>query len=235
MTVESQQAQHQPPSTSRQVRTAPSSIWVKVSHISVFSFVRLTSSDLTWSQIIQLPAVTPSLVRSPFLFARQSANNPTQFDANGTLALEVTLSDASIFAPSATNIQTGFRRAELLPVSNNGSDPSTLGVKTLHFSVMKDSARNLNLSHEYQLVFLENAVFSTNQFVLKTGTIAGQPVGGSDFLVVQGNQNAVGGVQNLFNTSFTAATWHNFGLVLDFNAKYVSLLFPSSLCANARI
>lgn len=61
-------------------------------------------------------------------------------------------SDQSIFAPSATNVQTGFRRAELIPASNNGTDPSTVGVKTLHFSIMKDAQRPLNLSHEYQMV-----------------------------------------------------------------------------------
>lgn len=114
-------------------------------------------ANLSFSKILQLPAVQPSL-----------------FDV-GTVPIEVTieyvfdlalrypsilvltsppplLSDQSIFAPSATNIQTGFRRAELIPASNNGTDPSTVGVKTLHFSIMKDAARPLNLSHEYQMV-----------------------------------------------------------------------------------
>jgi hypothetical protein len=83
---------------------------------------------------------------------------------------------------------------------------------------MKDCARPLNLSHEYQLVFLESADFSTNQVVLKTGTISGQPAGqSSDLLVVQSNVNEDRG--NLFMTNFTDATWHNFGLVLDFTRK----------------
>lgn len=60
-------------------------------------------------------------------------------------------SDDSIF-----NGQTGFRRAELNPASNDGTDASTEGVKTVHFSLMKDSERSLNLSHEYQLFFLES-------------------------------------------------------------------------------
>ena len=83
---------------------------------------------------------------------------------------------------------------------------------------MKDFARPLNLSHEYQLVFLESADFSTNQVVLKTGTISGQPTGqSSDLLVVQSNVNEDRG--NLFMTNFTDGTWHNFGLVLDFTRK----------------
>jgi Glycoside hydrolase 131 catalytic N-terminal domain len=94
-----------------------------------------------------------------------------------------------------------------------------LGVKTLHFSVRKDNARPLNISHEYQLVFLEDAKFTTNQFVLKTGTIAGQPAGQNpDLLVLQGNVNAPV-IENLFNVSFTANVWHNFALTLNFTAK----------------
>ena len=112
-------------------------------------------------------------------------------------------------------MQTGFRRAELLPASNTGTDPSTTGVKTLHFSVMKDAARPLNLSHEYQLVFLESNDFSTNQFVLKTGTIIGGSAGGDpDTLQVIGNVND--GADVLFSTPFVDGGWHNFAAVLDF-------------------
>lgn len=75
------------------------------------------------------------------------------------------------------------------------------------------------------MVFLEDASFSTNQFVLKTGTIAGQPASlDPDSLVLQGNVNA-NPVVNLFVTPFTQDTWHNFGVVLDFDQKWV-LSFP---------
>jgi len=139
------------------------------------------------------------------------------FDA-ASAPLTITISDDSIFAPSADNVQTGFRRAELLPASNDGSDDSTLGVKTLHFSLMKDDARALNLSHEYQLVFLEDAAFSTNQFVLKTGTILGVDTPDPDLLQLFGNVNDG---ELLFSTPFTAGVFHNFALTLDFDALYV--------------
>lgn len=172
--------------------------------------------NLTWSKIIELPNVPASL-----------------FDTNGTLATEVTLSDESIFAPSATNVQTGFRRAELQIATNNGSDASTIGTKTLHFSIRKDVEKPLNTSHEYQLVFLEDATFSTNQFVLKTGTIAGQAAGQDpNLLVLVGNVNA-NPVVNLFNTSFTADTWHNFGVVLDFTANTTTVLYSTGSAALA--
>ncbi|KAH6696685.1 hypothetical protein BKA61DRAFT_531087 [Leptodontidium sp. MPI-SDFR-AT-0119] len=168
-------------------------------------------ANLTFSEIVKLPTLPTSL-----------------FDAAGnTIPFEVTLSDQSIFAPSATNIQTGFRRAELQIDTNNGTDDSTLGVKTLHFSIRKDPARLLNTSHEYQLVFLEDASFSTNQFVLKTGTIAGQPAGQDpDLLVLVGNVNA-NPVVNLFNTSFTPDVFHNFGITLDFNANTTTVLYST--------
>lgn len=141
-----------------------------------------------------------------------------QFDGNSSQAFQVTLSDASIFAPSATNVQLGFRRAELMPLSNNGSDASTTGIKTLHFSIMKDTSRPLNLSHEYQIAFLESSDFSTNQFVLKTGTILDSNNTDSNVLRVVGNVNR--GATELFTTAFTDG-WHNFGLKLDFTAKFV--------------
>lgn len=181
---------------------------------SPFGTKNVFGQNLTWSKIILLPNITRSL-----------------FDGTANIPLEVTLSDASIFAPSATNIQTGFRRAELNPASNNGTDPSTLDVKTLHFSIRKDNARPLNISHEYQLVFLEDAKFTTNQFVLKTGTIAGQPAGQNpDLLVLQGNVNAPV-VKNLFNVSFAPNVWHNFALTLNFTANTVQTFYSQNAAA----
>ncbi|KAJ3562105.1 hypothetical protein NPX13_g8690 [Xylaria arbuscula] len=133
--------------------------------------------------------------------------------------------DDSIFAPSADNVQTGFRRAELLIASNDGLDASTTGVKTLHFSVMKDASRPLNLSHEYQLVFLESNDFSTNQFALKTGTILGaEESGDPDTLQLFGNVNA-DPVQVLFATPFAEDVFHNFAVTLDFDALTTQVFY----------
>ena len=136
----------------------------------------------------------------------------------GTKPVGVTINDKSIFAPSATNVQAGFRRLELLPASNDGADASTSGVKTLHFSVMKDAQRPLNLTHEYQLVFLESADFSTNQFVLKTGSILGQNTADPDTLQVFGNVNTKP-IEIIYTTAFTPDVFHNFALTLDFDKK----------------
>jgi hypothetical protein len=81
---------------------------------------------------------------------------------------------------------------------------------------MKDLARPLNLSHEYQLAFLESNDFSTNQIVLKAGTILGVNTANPDTLQLFGNVND-NPPKVLFSTPFTQGVFHNFALVLDFN------------------
>ncbi|CZR68734.1 related to endoglucanase c [Phialocephala subalpina] len=156
-----------------------------------------SNADQKWSSILQFPIVNSSL-----------------FDANGTKALEVTISPTSIFQS-----QTGFRRSELMPSSNSGTDLSTTGVKTIHFSVQKDTLKPLNSSHEYQLFFLESNDYSTNQVVLKYGSIIGGNPNGvdKDSLMVVGNVNSKP-IPLLYSTKFTPGVWHNFGITLNFNA-----------------
>jgi len=92
---------------------------------------------------------------------------------------------------------------------------------------MKDGQRPLNLSHEYQLVFLESNDFSTNQLVLKTGTILGG--GGAanpDTLQLFGNVNA-NPPQVLFSTPFTPGVFNNFAVTLDFNKLCVTCFLLS--------
>ncbi|KAI1755968.1 glycoside hydrolase family 131 protein [Xylaria castorea] len=142
----------------------------------------------------------------------------------GTIPVGVTISDDSIFAPSADNVQTGFRRAELIIASNDGTDASTTGVKTLHFSVMKDANRPLNLTHEYQLVFLESSDFSTNQFVLKTGAVLGAKTADPDTLQLFGNVNA-NPAQTLFSAPFAEDVFHNFAVTLDFDTLTTQVFY----------
>ncbi|EPE33404.1 hypothetical protein GLAREA_06417 [Glarea lozoyensis ATCC 20868] len=167
-------------------------------------------SNQKWSSVLKFPSVNASL-----------------FDANVSKAVEVTVNDQSIFAPSADNVQKGFRRAELLPVSVTGTDASTTGQKTIHFSVQKDAARPLNSSHEYQLFFLESNDYSTNQVTLKYGTIIGGKKKEADMLTVTGNVNA-NPVKTVFETRFTPGVWHNFGIVLDFSAGTTQVYYSTN-------
>jgi hypothetical protein len=68
--------------------------------------------NLTWSKILNFPHVSPS-----------------KFDIRAKdKAVEVTISDRSLFVPGGGNAQVGFRRAGLL--LGNGSDATVVGVKT---------------------------------------------------------------------------------------------------------
>ena len=91
---------------------------------------------------------------------------------------------------------------------------------------MKDAQRPLNLSHEYQHVFLESNDFSTNQVVLKTGTILGQATADPDTLQLFSNVNQG---QLLFSAPFTAGVFHNFAVTLDFNKLYSPRLSSQEL------
>ncbi|KAK1659051.1 hypothetical protein BDP55DRAFT_620692 [Colletotrichum godetiae] len=173
---------------------------------NLFSPQNVFGAGLSFSKVLQLP---------------NEASSP--FDGNDNVPLEVTISDQSIF-----NKQTGFRRAELIPSTNTGTDESTTGVKTLHFSLSKDVQRPLNLSHEYQLAFLESNDFSTNQVVLKTGTIlGGDATVDPDTLQLFGNVNTKPAPPILFSTPFAENTIHDFAVTMDFNANTVQVFYST--------
>ncbi|KHJ32949.1 hypothetical protein EV44_g0305 [Erysiphe necator] len=165
---------------------------------SVFRTDAVIGEGLKFSDVLTLPPVVPSI-----------------FDVK-TIPVEVSITDKSIF-----NHQTGFRRCELLPESVDVDDPSTEGIKTVHFSVMQNSMKPINITHEYQLAFMEDKEFTTNQWVLKTGTIAGQKQDPND-LVLLGN---VKDGEVLFTTPFTENVFHNFALTLDFNDNHITVFY----------
>ncbi|KAK1959888.1 hypothetical protein LZ32DRAFT_656085 [Colletotrichum eremochloae] len=181
----------------------------------------LEEFDVTNRLFNSRAVIGAGLVFSQILQLSNEASSP--FDGNENVAVAVSINDRSIF-----NGQTGFRRTELIPSGNTGIDASTLGVKTLHFSIEKDDQRPLNLSHEYQLAFLESNDFTTSQFVLKTGTILGGVVNaGPDTLTLFGNVNTRPVPTVLFSTPFTEYTIHNFALTLDFNANTVQVFYST--------
>lgn len=150
---------------------------------------------LEWSDIIKLPEVA----------------EPSRFDVeSGTIPLEVTLSDKSIFMT-----QNGFRRAGLqfLKDSNEGS-PATTGKKTIHFSLRTDPARTLNLTHEYILVWHETAAYDANQFNFQTGSILGQSSLPGDTYKLLDRSN-----KQLWSTPIKEDTWQNFAITIDYTGK----------------
>jgi hypothetical protein len=111
--------------------------------------------NLSWSQILEFPH-TPA----------------SRFDLPGHKALEVTISDQSLFVPGGGSVQVGFRRAGLL--MGNGSDETNVGVKTFHWSTKQDKKKAMNLTHEYMNVWHEANDYASNQFSINTGIMLSQ-------------------------------------------------------------
>jgi hypothetical protein len=186
---------------------------------SPFSPEFVRAADVPFSQIIQFPDVPPSL-----------------FDGDTSRPIEVTINDKSIFAPGG-NSQNGFRRAELLPSTNNGTDATVQGVTTLHFSIKEDPAKPLNYSHEYQLVFIETNDFASHVWTLKTGTPFGTdpaslPEGQAKTLRL-GSSTAGGAMEEvLFQTPFDTGISYNFAIQTDWDNRHAHHQ-TNPLCALA--
>lgn len=162
-----------------------------------------------FSQVVKFPGVVGSLFDLPVL----------------SKALEVTINDNSIFAPGG-NPQAGFRRTELMPITNNGTDATVNGVTTLHFSLRPDFARPLNISHQYELVFIETNDYASHVWTIKAGTPFGEKEGAiSKKLRLEGS--TAGGVagQTLFEVEWDSPTWHNFAVQVDWVKNKLSAYY----------
>ncbi|KAJ0358415.1 hypothetical protein COL154_009144 [Colletotrichum chrysophilum] len=161
-------------------------------------------NTLLWSDIVLLPSVPAS-----------------RFDAAaGSRAVEVTISDESIFMS-----QRGFRRAGLqFAADANTGSPGGEGAKTLHFSVRQDTERPLNLTHEYLNVWHETAAYDANQFNFQTGTIIGQPGLPEDTFKLLDRENRL----VWFTPMATDGSWQNFALTLDFDQNTIQVWYSAN-------
>lgn len=154
-------------------------------------------NDLTWSSILEFPATS------------------SRFDGANNTALEVTLSDKSIFQK-----QVGFRRAGLQFANDAPDGEGGKGVKTLHFSVRQDATRPLNLTHEYLNVWHEAADFSHNQIQFTTGTLLDDVSADKDTFKVL---DAAGKI--LWSTPISQRDWQNFAFKLDYTQDQTTLFY----------
>ncbi|KPM34483.1 hypothetical protein AK830_g12087 [Neonectria ditissima] len=150
-------------------------------------------NNLSWSDILLLPNHVPA----------------SRFDAAAAaVPVEVTIADESIFMK-----QNGFRRAGLqFNEDANEDSPASEGVVTLHFSLLQDESRPLNLSHEYLNVWHEAADYSSNQFNFQTGAMIDQPTLPKDTYKLLDRTN-----KEIWSTPILPGSWQNFAITLDFN------------------
>ncbi|OLN81946.1 hypothetical protein CCHL11_08641 [Colletotrichum chlorophyti] len=170
-----------------------------------------TKGPALWSEILLFPNISTT---SRFDVSSQTGDFKP---------LEVTINDQSIFnPPPGNNPQLGFRRAGLL--LGNGSDASNEGVMTFHWSSRQDSARKLNLTHEYLTAFHETNDSGGAQFALQLGTPLGQNStlsgpASSDWKMLDRDNKVV------FSTPLKFDAWQNFGVTLDIPNNTLQVYF----------
>jgi hypothetical protein len=102
-------------------------------------FSELRGRPVKWSLILVFLSVRPPVFHYEF----------------GGKPLEIQINENSVFPPSGTEAQSGYRRANVIFAGNTGSDPSTSGVVTYHWSLRQSKDQPLNLIHEYVALFHE--------------------------------------------------------------------------------
>lgn len=165
---------------------------------TIFNPEYVIGNDLKWSGILQFP------------------EDASRFDGDTHKAVEVTISDKSIFQK-----QNGFRRAGLQFLKDAPDGEGGKGVKTLHWSVKQDAARPLNLTHEYLNVWHEAADYSNNQIQFQTGSLIGKSNADKNSFKILDRNGA-----SLYSVPIDNTAWQNFAVTLDYNKKYVCRILP---------
>ncbi|KAH8724129.1 hypothetical protein GQ44DRAFT_709194 [Phaeosphaeriaceae sp. PMI808] len=164
---------------------------------TIFNPDYVKGNDLKWSDILKFP------------------NDSSRFDGEKYSAVEVTLSDKSIFQK-----QNGFRRAGLQFLKDAPDGEGGKGVKTLHWSVKQDAARPLNLTHEYLNVWHEAADYSNNQIQFQAGSIIGKSdADKNSFKILDRSGGAIWAV------GIDKKMWQNFAAKLDYNKNQVTIYY----------
>ncbi|KAG8164782.1 hypothetical protein KVR01_005057 [Diaporthe batatas] len=165
----------------------------------LFNSGYVKGNNLTWSDILLFPEVPNS-----------------RFDNASYKSVEVTISDESIFQK-----QYGFRRAGL-QFANDTNEGSLgyQGLRTLHWSVKQDSARALNLSHEYLNVWHEAADYSRDQIMFQTGQMLAYPDMPADTFKFFDRNSKL-----LWSVPIDFTCWQNFAITLDIDSNLVQIYY----------
>ncbi|KZT35386.1 hypothetical protein SISSUDRAFT_1071847 [Sistotremastrum suecicum HHB10207 ss-3] len=179
---------------------------------SLYNNQFILGQNQTFDEIIKFPIVLPSLINAK--------------------PVEVTINDQSIFFPGSGPLQSGFRRSELIPGPNNGTDSTVIGTTTVHFSIQTDPLKPLNYSHEYHPVWHERNDFNGDHFDLETGTPftpskESIPIHNPKTLRIAGFSVPTP-EQNVFITDFTDFTWHNFALTIGWNTNKTTVYYSQN-------
>jgi len=146
--------------------------------------------------------------------------------------ISMTIDNTSVFVPGGGAPQYGFRRGEFIAQANGDHSTfdtlSEVGTTVYHFSIQLDESKPLNYNHEYQIVWIEpndgTHVFGINlgsPFTNPTGKL---PASNAHNLEVLDHATNV-----IFSTPFTAQTWHNFAVQVDWANLTLAAYYSSDV------
>ncbi|KZS97141.1 hypothetical protein SISNIDRAFT_406506 [Sistotremastrum niveocremeum HHB9708] len=189
---------------------------------SVYDHQFVHGDNQTWAQIIKFPAVAPSLFDIP----------------KNAKPLEVTINDKSLFTPGGGATQVGFRRSELVPANNNGTDITVQGTTTFHWSIRNDPSRPLNFTHEYHPVWHETADYSTSEITFLTGkpfNASFDPTVHNPLTLRLAGRQSNSPETTFFQTPFVPDIWHNFALTLGWDSNLLTLYYSQEYLPLVRV
>lgn len=145
--------------------------------------------------------------------------------------ITISIDNTSVFVPGGSKPQNGFRRTELI-VQKDGNHIALnaiadVGTTVFHVSILEELEKPLNMSHEYQIVWIEpndgTHVFDIqlgSPFTIPTGTV---PVSDARFLKVRNHAHDL-----LFETPFTSHDWHNFAVQIDWTNLTLGVFYSTN-------
>lgn len=145
--------------------------------------------------------------------------------------MTISIDNTSIFTPGSSTPQNGFRRTELIAQTNGNHTAlnavADAGTTVFHVSIQEDLAKPLNMSHEYQIVWIEpndgTHVFEIqlgSPFTIPTGTV---PVSDARYLKVRNHA-----LDLMFETPFTSHDWHNFAVQIDWTNRTLGVFYSTN-------
>ncbi|KAG1883919.1 hypothetical protein F4604DRAFT_1575153 [Suillus subluteus] len=145
--------------------------------------------------------------------------------------MTISIDNTSIFVPGGSTPQNGFRRTELIAQKYGNHTAlnaiADVGTTVFHVSILEELEKPLNMSHEYQIVWIEpndgTHVFEIqlgSPFTIPTGTV---PVSDARFLKVRNHA-----LDLMFETPFTSHDWHNFAVQIDWTNLTLGVFYSTN-------
>ncbi|KAG2114369.1 uncharacterized protein F5147DRAFT_679277 [Suillus discolor] len=145
--------------------------------------------------------------------------------------ITVSIDNTSIFVPGSGTPQNGFRRTDLIAQKDGNHTAlnaiADVGTTVFHVSILEELEKPLNMSHEYQIVWIEpndgSHVFEIqlgSPFTIPTGIV---PVSDARFLKVRNHA-----LDLLFETPFTPYDWHNFAVQIDWTNLTLGVFYSTN-------